>query len=404
MKLAIVHPDFNTKGGAENIIFWLCEECAGTLGWEITVFSADFGAAGKRLSEHRGVKLKEISVPWLMKKTRVGHLLCAPFLLRRELKNFDCINVHNYPATLWVGLAQRLRRNKLPRIIWSCNEPPRFLYRKICNRHTPYALQLESGEVNAQLRVKILSRIKIGGKSLYKPFLRVVDRLAVRSFAKIMALSSVVAEQVREIYGVKNVQVFYLGIKEMDKEYAQDEIEGNYFITVCRLEPCKNIQNVLRAFALLKKKGKLKETQYCIVGAGPIEKYLKNLIADLKLENMVKMPGFLERRELLKYYRGCLAVIYVPYDEPYGLPYLEAAYFSKPALASDHGGPAELVKDRKSGWLVEPHNVEEIARKIEWFISNEKERKEMGRRAYEDYKREFTWQKYMARYLTQILQ
>lgn len=398
MKLAIVHPDFCIKGGAENVIFWLVEDLTKDSNWDVTIVSVDFGDAKSRLAKVPGLKMKEIGIPKGLAKSQIGRLLAVPFYLKKSLSSFDLINPHNYPASLWVGLARLLSGRRFPKIVWSCNEPPRFLYGKICNAHTPYALQLNCGEVTEQLRVKLLSRIKIGGKELYKPALRLLDRFSVKQFTKIIALSKTVSRQVQRIYGIKNVETCYLGIREMDKGGEQKRIAGRYFLTVSRLEACKNIQNVIRAFAVLKKQGELNNTRYYIIGTGPLKQYLQKLVVDLQLENIVKMPGFVSREELLSYYQGCLAVIYVPYDEPYGLPYLEAAYFSKPALASDHGGPAELVKDGQSGRIVNSHDVDEIARKIEWFISNEQERKEMGLRAYENYKKEFTWQKYIERY------
>lgn len=398
MKIAIVHPEFSIKGGAENVIFWLAEDLVKKPEWEVTLFSVDFAECKGRLLTIAGLRLEEIYVPKLLRKFQLARLLWAPFFLKKRLKFYDVINPHNYPASVWMGLAYILSGKKLPRIIWSCNEPPRFLYKNICNEHTPFALQLNCSEVNDQMDIKVLSRIKIAIKEIYKPLLRFLDRLAVKQCGKIITLSKSVAQQVEDIYGAKNVEVCYLGIKEMDNGQEQTDVKGKYFLTVSRLEACKNIQNVIKAFAQLQRQKKIEGVQYYIIGTGPLQPYLENMIACLGLREKIHMPGFVSRQELLSYYRGCLAVIYLPFDEPFGLPYLEAAYFSKPALASAHGGPAELVKDGKTGLLVDPGNVEGIAAKIERFVADDSERNRMGRSAYEWYNKEFTWETYIMRY------
>lgn len=402
MKIAIVHPEFSIKGGAENVIFWLAEDLVKKPEWEVTLFSVDFAECKGRLLTIAGLRLEEIYVPKLLRKFHLARLLWAPFFLKKRLKFYDVINPHNYPASVWMGLAYILSGKKLPKIIWTCNEPPRFLYNKICNIHTPLALQLNSSEINSQLKIKLLSKIKIYCKELYKPLLRLLDNLSVKQCTKILTLSKAVSQQVREIYHVNNIEVCYLGIKEMNEGRGQEGNEEKYFLTVSRLEACKNIQNVVKAFAKLRDEKKIEGVKYYIIGTGPLQQYLESLINSLNLQGNVRMLGFVSRQDLMDYYRKCLAIIYLPFDEPFGLPYLEAASFAKPALASGHGGPADLVKDGETGALVEPGNVELIAEKIEMMNSQKEERKKLGTSAYEHYRCEFTWEKYLERYMKAI--
>jgi len=120
------------------------------------------------------------------------------------------------------------------------------------------------------------------------------------------------------------------------------------------------------------------------------------------LNDTVFLLGYVSREELLSYYKNCLAVIYLPYDEPFGLPYLEAAYFSKPSIASNHGGPAELVINGKTGLLVSPSDINEISNAIK-TISKDKDAAEiMGNNANKFLKEKFLWEMYINRFLTQI--
>lgn len=402
MKLAIVHPDFKIKGGAENVIFWLCQELSQKPGWEVTVFCADFAEWKDKFSNIPGLKIKTISIPAWARSNQLWKLFFASRSLRKQLVGFDLVNPHNFPAYLWVGLANIKSRKKLPRIIWSCNEPARFLYKESCNIYTPQNLQVEFSDLNKQLAIKLSSKIKFALKSIYKPFLKKLDKKAVGTFSSILALSNAVSRQIREIYPGSNVSTCYLGVKLNALPKQANITNSNEIITVSRLEPCKNIQNVILAIALLKSHNRLGSLSYSVIGHGPFAGYLHELIVTYHLEKEVKLCGYVSQQELLKYYQQCSGIIYIPYDEPFGLPYLEAALFSKPAIASNHGGPSELVVDGETGFLVDPGNVSQIADKIARLHADPRKTTQMGEQAKSRIVDMFLWEQYVERYINAI--
>lgn len=400
MKIAVIHPDFKIKGGAENIIYWLCEELAVKKGWDVTVFSVDFASCEYKLKNIYGVTIRTIYVPKIFRNNQLVRLLFAPIHLAKNLINFDVINVHNYPASIWVGLANILVKRKLPKIVWSCNEPARFMYNNICNTHTPKVLQVLQSDLDNSLKIKTGSRIKFIIKSLYKPFLKYIDKKAVETFSKILTLSDFVRNHVKEIYGVQNVHTCYGCAKEINKNNSKfNETDNQYFLTVSRLEGCKNIQNIIEAFALLEKQNELKNIRYYIIGQGPFKKYLNDLVIKYKLSSKIQLLDYVKREDLLAYYNNCLCVIYLPFDEPFGLPYLEAASFSKPSIASNHGGPSELIVNGETGLLVDPSDVNEIAEAVKEMNENKSARDKMGENAFKLLKEKFVWEKYFERYL-----
>jgi glycosyltransferase involved in cell wall biosynthesis len=57
----------------------------------------------------------------------------------------------------------------------------------------------------------------------------------------------------------------------------------------------------------------------------------------------------------VRLYRDALALIYVPFDEDYGLATLEAFLAEKPVItAQDSGGTLEFVRDGINGFVTEP--------------------------------------------------
>jgi glycosyltransferase involved in cell wall biosynthesis len=74
--------------------------------------------------------------------------------------------------------------------------------------------------------------------------------------------------------------------------------------------------------------------------------------------------------------------------EPFGRVILEGMIFSKPVIATAHGGPLEIIEDGVSGFLIPPSDPKALANKIEFLISNPAVRQQagsFGRKRVEDY-------------------
>ncbi len=77
------------------------------------------------------------------------------------------------------------------------------------------------------------------------------------------------------------------------------------------------------------------------------------------------------------------AVLMFSESESFSLVCLEGAFARKPVIATDCGGPAEIILNNKTGILVEVGNIEEMQQAMEFLIQNEELGKEMGEEAYE---------------------
>lgn len=75
-------------------------------------------------------------------------------------------------------------------------------------------------------------------------------------------------------------------------------------------------------------------------------------------------------------------------------------------IASNIGGPAEIVKDAETGFLVSPKDAKLVAEKIVQLIGDEKLRRKMGRKArrvvLEKYSLETVSEKYYRLYCSLI--
>ena len=119
------------------------------------------------------------------------------------------------------------------------------------------------------------------------------------------------------------------------------------------------------------------EAHYLIVGKGPSEFRLKELVEDLCLQDYVTFAGYVPENELPKYYFDADAFIMVSRNieengdmEGFGIVYLEAGLMEKPVIAGASGGVGDAVIHKKTGLLINPNEPEEIINAIILLLSN----------------------------------
>ena len=119
-KIAILHPTFGYNGGAENVILATAKSLH-NLNIETDIYT---------------FKLRE-NIPNYIKQFKTDIVL-NPLILGKTAKylannliNYDAILIHNFPATIFYGLAYneaKKNNRKLPKSFWYCHEPSVRLY------------------------------------------------------------------------------------------------------------------------------------------------------------------------------------------------------------------------------------------------------------------------------------
>jgi glycosyltransferase involved in cell wall biosynthesis len=127
----------------------------------------------------------------------------------------------------------------------------------------------------------------------------------------------------------------------------------------------------------------MKTTFYFLVKiAGRISETEEDKIRSLFSKN-IEYVGVKMGDDLRNLVRRCRVVV-VPSicyeNQPFSI--LEAFANSKPVVASGIGGMKELVRDHERGLLVEPGNVDELARALVWVSEHPDEARRMGEAAF----------------------
>lgn len=79
--------------------------------------------------------------------------------------------------------------------------------------------------------------------------------------------------------------------------------------------------------------------------------------------------------------------------EPFGIVFLEAMAHKLPIIATNIGAIPDFIHDGKNGFLVEPHNSEQLSNKIIELLSSKEKLKAFGEYGHQKFWNTYTWEK-----------
>jgi len=206
------------------------------------------------------------------------------------------------------------------------------------------------------------------------PFIRKIihylDKKSKEKIKKFFAISKTVKKRKDYFPPGKYVKVIYHP-SFLDNFYCK---KFDYFFTASRLDNAKRIDILIKAYLKSDTDIPLK-----IAGTGPLEEELKKLASN---DSRIHFLGYVSDEELIDLYANSYAVIFIPYDEDYGLITIEAMKSKKPVLTfSDSGGVTEFVINDLTGYMASP-SAENLKNLIEKVSSDVGKVQRVGENAY----------------------
>jgi glycosyltransferase involved in cell wall biosynthesis len=148
-----------------------------------------------------------------------------------------------------------------------------------------------------------------------------------------------------------------------------DELEPNFdLLFVGRLERRKGIHWLLESLSLLHNQGKRYTLR--IVGRGPLEQEVRDMIFSKNLGGYVTLFGYIPENELLECYSLARCVVIPSLYEGVPTVALEAIAAGKPLIVSDIPGLNELVMHERNGLLITPMDIQGLSSAIERILSS----------------------------------
>lgn len=173
-------------------------------------------------------------------------------------------------------------------------------------------------------------------------------------------------------------------------DYNVETQDDGYALYFGRLSKEKGILNLINAFA------KCDKGNLYIAGEGPEKENIEKIIKENKLEDRVKLLGFLNKEQMTDVTRKCKFVV-VPSIWYENCPYsvLETLAIGKPIIGSNMGGIPELVIDNENGFIY--NTVEELTEKMNTLFENQDLVKQFSKKskklAKQNYDREVYYNK-----------
>ncbi len=224
-------------------------------------------------------------------------------------------------------------------------------------------------------------------------------KYSAKNAKKIFTISEFSKSDIIKTYGIaaKDVIVAYPGTKKVESEKLKVQsmedlnkkfgIEKNYILFVGTLQPRKNIEKLIEAFSVIKKK----ELQLVVVGKkGWMYEEILNAPDRFKVKDKVKFLDFVSDDDLPSFYKDAICFVLPSLYEGFGLPILEAMKYGCPVITSNISSLPEAGGD--AALYFDPQDVADIAKKIDRVISDEKLRSEMIKKGYQQVKK-FSWEK-----------
>lgn len=198
------------------------------------------------------------------------------------------------------------------------------------------------------------------------------DKKYISEAKKIFTNAQNTSNRLKKYCGIDSTPLYHPPLN-YEKLYCDNY--GDYVFYASRIDSIKRQRLLVEAAKYFKSDAKV-----IIAGGGSQSEieYLQKLIRDNKLEDKVKLVGFISEEEKVEYYANCFAVYFGAYNEDYGYITLESFFADKPVIVhKDSGGPLEFVEDDYNGYIID-NDPQLIAEKIDYLFHNKNEAKRMG--------------------------
>jgi glycosyltransferase involved in cell wall biosynthesis len=136
--------------------------------------------------------------------------------------------------------------------------------------------------------------------------------------------------------------------------------DGPYLLSLNTVEPRKNMERAVRAFARFVTEEGVRDLSFVLVGnrTPGFQRVLDAAAAGGASPDRVVMTGYVDDGDLAPLYSGALGFVYPSLYEGFGLPPLEAMQCGTPVITSNNSSLPEVVGD--AGIMVDPRDEDAL--------------------------------------------
>lgn len=309
--VAIVHDLFRIRGGGERLILALANGMADALCFG---YDTEEGFNPHELFNGRVYDLDAQGGP-------IGY---RTFKLMHAFR-YRTTFLRDYHTVIYSGILSPVAiANHTEGVnILYCHTPPRFAYDKY------------------EAHLALLAPWKRPLMQAYVPVVKRLYEPAVSKMDLVIANSEHVRARIKQYLGC-DAKVAHPPI---DTSRFSWKGQGDYYLSTGRMDPLKRIDVVINAFKKMPDK-KL------VVASGGTE--LEKMKALAEGAPNITFTGWLSEEGLLDLVGNCIATIYIPQDEDFGMSPVESMAAGKPVIGVNEGGMPETQIPGQTGYLLPP--------------------------------------------------
>ena len=281
----------------------------------------------------------------------------------------------------------RLNRKQKYSVIWSIMANRAgfaALFFKFFYPKTKFLLTLQEGDAE-NYPEKRMGFVRIFLKPIFKKIFTKADYIQV--------ISNHLADWTRKM-GVKAlVEVVPNGVDTEKLKIKNEKLKTDekIIISTSRLVNKNGIDVLIGAVAELKKIISKINFKVKILGAGPEEKKLKDLVKELKVEDIVQFLGYIDPEEVYEYLAKADIFVRPSRTEGLGSSFLEAMGAGLPVIGAPVGGIPDFLKDGETGLFCRVDDPQDLAEKIKLLTENEDLAKKLAQNGQELIFKNYSW-------------
>ncbi|HET9676960.1 MAG TPA: glycosyltransferase family 4 protein [Solirubrobacterales bacterium] len=170
-------------------------------------------------------------------------------------------------------------------------------------------------------------------------------------------------------------------------------LEGTVLLSVGRFTEVKRLPLLIEAFA--RAHGDFTaQAALVLIGGHPGEWEGEHPLETIERTGArgVFLAGWHGHGDLPAFLRAGDLLVHASAREQFGQVLIEAMACELPVIAVDSGGPASIVDDPETGWLVEPDGADGLVRAMVAAVNDPAERRRRGHRAREEAVARYSWE------------
>jgi glycosyltransferase involved in cell wall biosynthesis len=219
--------------------------------------------------------------------------------------------------------------------------------------------------------------------SFFKSLTRMAERWTVVSnylLRLVLERDLTMADKIEVVPMPNNEKIFY-----PDPNVTEDP---NLIIAVSRLTVQKRLGHLIEAVNALRED--FPHLKLEIYGSGPEKQKLLSIIESRNLQDKIRIIEPIPQKDLRKVYNTAAVVVLNSIDEGFGLSLTEAMLCKRPVIGTESGGITDIIDDGKTGLLVSPDNIGELAEALRRLMIHPEDRDRLAEAGYKKAVEQFT--------------